>query len=167
MITHAFKLIRRKAIFKYFKGGLNLLMYINLLLMGAGGNISWWRNRPLPTAAPSTPCPEGDVGKENMGTAGSFVSGTGDIVFDTLPGHYVTEAKHSGISSLPLRLLHAKLEHIACTWVAPAPCSGCPSFSRGSDQAAPELPPSLNHASCIRQSFLQNFLLKNLLYSKP
>lgn len=58
-------------------------MYINLLLMGAGGNISWWRNHPLPTAALSTPCPEGGVGKENMGTTGSFVSGTGDIVFDT------------------------------------------------------------------------------------
>lgn len=109
-------------------------MYINLLLMGAGGNISWWRNHPLPTAALSTPCPEGGVGKENMGTTGSFVSGTGDIGFDTLPEHCVTQAICSGISNLPLGLLHAKLEHIACMWVAPAPCSGCPSFSRGSDQ---------------------------------
>lgn len=155
VITHAFKLIRRKAIFKYFKRGLNLLMYINLLLMGAGGNISWWRNHPLPTAALSTPCPEGGVGKENMGTTGSFVSGTGDIGFDTLPEHCVTQAICSGISNLPLRLLQTKLEHIACTWVAPAPCSGCPSFSRSLDQAGPELPPSLNHASCTRQSFSQ------------
>lgn len=91
-------------------------MYINLLLMGAGGNISWWRNHPLPTAALSTPCPEGGVGKENMGTTGSFVSGTGDIGFDTLPEHCVTQAICSGISNLPLRLLQTKLEHIACTW---------------------------------------------------
>lgn len=91
-------------------------MYINLLLMGAKGNISWWRNHPLPTAAPSTPCPEGGAGKENIGTTGPFLLGTGDILFDTLPEHYVTEAVCSGISNLPLRLLHAKLEHVACTW---------------------------------------------------
>lgn len=86
-------------------------MNINLLLTGARGNISWWRNHPLPTAAPSTPCPEGGAGKKNIGTTGPFLLGTGDILFDTLP-----EAICSRISNLPLRLLHTKLEHVACTW---------------------------------------------------